>query len=278
MSNFVGNDQAAVFEFFHDHLVGDELDLMSQVGEDSLQGAQADVEFHSTVARATGNPLYLQLFEFVQQRMFEARKLAWQNSSALGVGPAPAIAEHQALLPHCRLTPEDQIRKIKQRALIVHDELSADSLLVGQLRDLCDLCQRQEGKALALVGWHIGCKIDTTTPMGEMMFTLMAGMAQLERRMIAERTATALQHKKATGQKYTNQTPYGFEAIEGRLVQVLAETEVVAEIQAARSSGNTLQYIADSLNGRGIPTKTGKQWAPATIHLLLKRSSLVNPV
>ncbi len=98
MSNFVGNDQAAVFEFFHDHLVGDELDLMSQAGEGPLQGAQADVEFHSTVARATGNPLYLQLFEFVQQRMLEARKLAWQNSSALGVGPAPAIAEHQALL------------------------------------------------------------------------------------------------------------------------------------------------------------------------------------
>jgi hypothetical protein len=43
-------------------------------------------------------------------------------------------------------------------------------------------------------------------------------------------------------------------------------------------SGNTLQSIADNLNGRGIPTKTGKQWAPATIHLLLKRSSLVNSV
>ena len=118
-------------------------------------------------------------------------------------------------------------------------------------------------------------KIDTTTPMGEMMFTLIAGMAQLERRMIAERTANALQHKKRTGQKYTNQTPYGFEAIEGRLVEVKQEAEVVAEIQAARSSGNTLQAIADSLNGRGIPTKTGKTWAPATIHLLLKRSSLV---
>ena len=33
--------------------------------------------------------------------------------------------------------------------------------------------------------------------------------------------------------------------------------------------------IANNLNGRGIPTKTGKTWAPATIHLLLKRSSLV---
>jgi hypothetical protein len=37
----------------------------------------------------------------------------------------------------------------------------------------------------------------------------------------------------------------------------------------------TCWLIANNLNGRGIPTKTGKTWAPATIHLLLKRSSLV---
>ena len=47
-------------------------------------------------------------------------------------------------------------------------------------------------------------------------------------------------------------------------MQVQQEAEIVAEIQASRSSGNTLQSIADALNGRGIPTKTGKQWAPAT--------------
>ena len=119
-------------------------------------------------------------------------------------------------------------------------------------------------------------QIDTTTAAGNMMFQMLAVLAEFERKLTAERTKTALQHKKATGQKYTNQTPYGFEAIEGRLVEVKQEAEVVAEIQAARSSGSTLQAIANSLNGRGIPTKTGKTWAPATIHLLLKRSSLVS--
>lgn len=118
-------------------------------------------------------------------------------------------------------------------------------------------------------------QIDTTTAAGKMMFQMMAVLAEFERNLVAERTTNALQHKKRTGQKYTNQTPYGFQAIEGRLVEVEQETMIVAEIQAARSSGSTLQAIADSLNGRGIPTKTGKQWQPATIHLLLKRSALV---
>ena len=121
-------------------------------------------------------------------------------------------------------------------------------------------------------------QIDTTTAAGKMMFQMLSVLAEFERNLVAERTTNALQHKKATNQKYTNQTPYGFEAIEGRLVQVQQEAEVVAEIQASRTGGNTLQFIADSLNTRGIPTKTGRQWAPATIHLLLKRSSLVNPV
>ena len=121
-------------------------------------------------------------------------------------------------------------------------------------------------------------QIDTTTAAGKMMFQMLSVLAEFERNLVAERTTNALQHKKRTGQKYTNQTPYGFEAIEGRLVQVQQESEIVAEIQASRTGGNTLQFIADSLNTRGIPTKTGKQWAPATIHLLLKRSSLVNSI
>ena len=107
------------------------------------------------------------------------------------------------------------------------------------------------------------------------MFQMLAVLAEFERNLVAERTTNALQHKKATNQKYCNQTPYGFEAIEGRLVEVKKEAKVVAEIQASRSSGKTLQSIADSLNRRGIPTKTNKQWQPATIHLLLKRSALV---
>jgi site-specific DNA recombinase len=118
-------------------------------------------------------------------------------------------------------------------------------------------------------------QIDTTTAAGKMMFQMLSVLAEFERNLVAERTTNALQHKKRTNQKYCNQTPYGFAAIEGNLVQVELEAEIVAEIQASRCAGSTLQSIANNLNGRGIPTKTGKQWQPATLHLLLKRTSLV---
>ena len=140
-------------------------------------------------------------------------------------------------------------------------------------QDLITLGNKLRKKAVDLVS--LSENMDTTTASGRAMFGMLAVMAELERELIAERTSSALQHKKATNQKYTNITPYGFEAIEGRLVQVQAEAAIVSEIQAARAGGTTLQSIADSLNGRGIPTKTGKQWQPATIHLLMKRTALV---
>lgn len=147
------------------------------------------------------------------------------------------------------------------------------SRLARSTKDLIEISELVAKKKADLIS--LSESIDTTTAAGKMMFQMLAVLSEFERNLTAERTSGALQHKKATGQKYTNQTPYGFEAIEGRLVEVKQEAEIVAEIQSARSSGTTLQVIADSLNGRGIPTKTGKTWAPATIHLLLKRTSLV---
>ncbi len=147
------------------------------------------------------------------------------------------------------------------------------SRLARSAQDLLNLRAEVSKKKASLVS--LTEALDDTTPAGRFQFTVMAGVAELERDMIAQRTRAALQHKKATGQKYTNITPYGFEAIEGRLVEVKQEAAVVAEIQAARAGGNTLQSIADRLNGRGIPTKTGKTWQPATIHLLMKRTALV---
>jgi site-specific DNA recombinase len=165
---------------------------------------------------------------------------------------------------------QDALKSLKKGMALVSYSLSR---LARSTKDAISIGETVAKRKADMVS--LSEQIDTTTAAGRMMFQMLAVLAEFERNLTAERNTSALQHKKATAQKYTNITPNGFEAIQGRLVQVLAETEVVAEIQAARSSGNTLQSIADNLNGRGIPTKTGKQWAPATIHLLLKRTALV---
>lgn len=117
--------------------------------------------------------------------------------------------------------------------------------------------------------------IDTTSAAGKMVLNMMAVLAEFERDQTAERTATALQHKKRTGFKYTRHTPYGFIEKDGKLEQVVSEAAIVSEIEKARQQGGTLTSIARDLNRKGIPTKQGKKWQPATIHYLLKRSILV---
>jgi site-specific DNA recombinase len=165
---------------------------------------------------------------------------------------------------------QDAMKSLKKGMALVSYSLSR---LARSTKDALSIGETVAKRKADMVS--LSEQIDTTTAAGKMMFQMLAVLAEFERNLVAERTTNALQHKKATNQKYTNITPYGFEAIEGRLVQVQAEAAIVAEIQAARASGNTLQSIADTLNGRGIPTKTGKQWQPATIHLLMKRTALV---
>lgn len=58
------------------------------------------------------------------------------------------------------------------------------------------------GVALHLVDIG-GQSLNTASAMGWMILTMMAGFAELERNLIAERTADALAHKKA------HHTPYG---------------------------------------------------------------------
>lgn len=165
---------------------------------------------------------------------------------------------------------QDAMKSLKKGMALVSYSLSR---LARSTKDALSIGETVAKRKADMVS--LSEQIDTTTAAGKMMFQMLAVLAEFERNLIAERTTNALQHKKATGQKYTNKTPYGFEAIEGRLVQVQAEATIVAEIQAARAGGNTLQSIADNLNERGIPTKTGKTWQPATIHLLMKRTALV---
>jgi site-specific DNA recombinase len=115
-------------------------------------------------------------------------------------------------------------------------------------------------------------RIDTTGAMGKMMFTLMAAFNQLERDITSERTKAALQHKKAKGEKYST-TPFGYEAIEGRLIEVKAEAQIVAHIMQQRESGSTLVEIATHLNASGIQGKKGGKWHASTVRYLINRQA-----
>jgi DNA invertase Pin-like site-specific DNA recombinase len=161
-------------------------------------------------------------------------------------------------------------------AAIRKGKLDVIALKLDRLfRDAADALTVTRAWDRASVGLHLvdvgGQAINTGSAMGRMFLTMMAGFAELERGIIAERTAAALRHMKAQGQVY-NHAPLGYRAQDGRLVAIDEEQVVVAEIRAMHTQGKTLREIAGDLNDRGIVGKRGGKFHASTIRAVLGNS------
>jgi len=112
--------------------------------------------------------------------------------------------------------------------------------------------------------------IDTSSPMGQMIFTLLAGFAAEERRVIIRRTLAGKREKASRGGFSGGAAPLGYTRDrEGGLIVLDAEGAVVLRIFEMRSTGLSLMSIARKLNGEGVASKRGGKWYPATIRYIL---------
>jgi len=102
---------------------------------------------------------------------------------------------------------------------------------------------------------------------------ILALVAQRERELISERTKSALQIAKTRGVHLGTRNPTRQVKlmIEGnQRAKVDFKSKMIPIIEEIRLAGvKTLQGIADCLNRRGIPTRTGKPlWFPATVNAI----------
>lgn len=142
----------------------------------------------------------------------------------------------------------------------------ADALVVAKLdrlsRSLLDfagLMETSRRQGWALVALDLA--VDTATPSGEMLASVLATFAQFERRLIGQRTADALAVLKARGQRL------------GR--PVLLPESVRRRIVRLRARGWSLPRIAEALNAEGVPcAQGGRQWWPATVAAVLRSAAL----
>lgn len=116
-----------------------------------------------------------------------------------------------------------------------------------------------------------GQSMNTGSAMGRMFLTLMAGFAELERNLIAERTTAVLAHKKQQGRVY-NHEPFGFRRVGDKLVPVVDEMAVVYLMRERREDGWSLGMISDALNRDGVASKNGGKWHRRTVSNILQNS------
>jgi DNA invertase Pin-like site-specific DNA recombinase len=117
-----------------------------------------------------------------------------------------------------------------------------------------------------------GESVNTASSMGKMLITMLAGFAEFERNLIAERTTAALCHKKAHGEVY-NHVPFGYRAVDGSLVPDPAEQTVIARMATLRALGLSYHRLVDTLNADGVPTKQGGEWHAQTVKNILEAAA-----
>lgn len=152
------------------------------------------------------------------------------------------------------------------RALALLEDGGPDVLVVAKLdrlsRSLLDfagLMDRARREGWAVVALDLG--VDTTTPSGEMMASVMAAFAQYERRLIGQRTRDALAEKRRQGTRLGG--------------PVLLPQAVRQRIVTERQRGDSLRTIPNRLNAEQISTaRGGKKWWASTVRAVLRSVEL----
>ncbi len=128
------------------------------------------------------------------------------------------------------------------------------------------------------VGLHVldmrGEALDTRSASGRFHLDIMISVGQWERRVIAERTALALDHLRNRRRVY-GPTPFGFDragADGADLVPNTAEAALVQRICTMHSGGMAYAAIARTLNEEGVIGKRGGRFHASTIRYMLGNS------
>src|SRR3954451_446999 len=123
---------------------------------------------------------------------------------------------------------------------------------------------------MGLCGHSVTVPIDTATPMGGMIFPILASFAAEERRVITSRTLAGRKEKASRGGFAGGAAPLGYvKNLKGALIIDEGESRVVQRIAALYNQGLSLRAISRSLNESGFASKRGGKFYPSTVRYIL---------
>jgi DNA invertase Pin-like site-specific DNA recombinase len=155
----------------------------------------------------------------------------------------------------------------KTKAVVVVAKLDR---LFRSVADAASIIADFDKKNIQLVAIAEG--FDTTNPYGRAMAQMASVFAELERAMIRERTRSAMNVKRARGERISGHAPYGWDfGLGGRLVANVNELKIIAYIRQLRAEGMSFRGIASRLDREGIPPKRGRRWMHTTVKSILLR-------
>jgi DNA invertase Pin-like site-specific DNA recombinase len=142
--------------------------------------------------------------------------------------------------------------------------------LTRSTRDLADLLDLFAKQGVSLVS--IAESLDSGSAAGRLVVNMLGVVAQWEREAIAERTSTALSHKRRTGTAY-GPTPFGFRRVGDTLVRDDCEQDALAEAVRLDRAGASYREIGRMLDDRGVRPHRGAAWHASSVRAVLRSRS-----
>ena len=119
-----------------------------------------------------------------------------------------------------------------------------------------------------------GSSVDSQSPAGRFMLTVLAAAAEMEKGQIKQRCNTGRAQHRAEG-KRLGEIPFGYDLDpDGEtLVENATEQEAIMLVQELRSRGETLRQIAETLDSLGYSPKKGGAWTTNVVNRILKKAA-----
>lgn len=110
--------------------------------------------------------------------------------------------------------------------------------------------------------------IDTSSPVGKALFTMMLTFAEMERSIIHSRTLEGKKARLAAGGKCSGFV-FGYRWVDRKLTPDASEAAVVRKIFKMKAKGYTNASIANWLNSSNLKTRRGGNWNGVNVKLVL---------
>lgn len=107
--------------------------------------------------------------------------------------------------------------------------------------------------------------IDTGKMEGELLLSILSSLAESESRSISENSTWSIQKRFRNGTFKVGYPPYGYDNVNGKMVVIPEQGEIVKRMYAQVLAGVSPSQIAKELNEQGVPTKRNGKWTAHTI-------------
>ncbi|MFV0362633.1 MAG: recombinase family protein, partial [Suipraeoptans sp.] len=120
--------------------------------------------------------------------------------------------------------------------------------------------------------------LNTGSMESELMLSILSSLAESESVSISENEKWSIKKRFQNGTYIISYPPYGYANINGEMVIVPEQAEVVKQIFADTLEGKSTHAIAKELNERGISSKKGSKWTPGTVNAIIRNEKFTGDV